>query len=1241
MRLSELIRIKPGFKPAIDLNEDLENIEKIQVYYPTKPSTNILLTLASYLKPAVTRTPILIAGTYGTGKSHLGLMIAQLLRTDFSDPALTPFLTLLKANYPIVYEEWQTLRTSLTKRRFLIVPIKREEEAYGRDVINSSLINALEKTLQKVGPEDVMVETEFSAAIKRIEELEKDYSKFAEEFEKALPQCGFYAIAGLKNALKQHNGDALDTFKRLHKDICGGAPFVPKVCLYAKDIYKIVCERLVNEKDYDGICIIWDEFSDILKEIVMEPEGNLGAQLQSFAETFQTTGKYRVQTILISHRTIREHARLLQAQRGITIGEDDVKKIAGRFLEKHLSPATAKEIYELMKSVFEYTEKFKGVEKSYKDIFSNLAQKSYDLNLFEGFATREEIENTIVKGLYPLHPFTAYVLGKFTHVIGQRNRTMFTYLADVTLIIGSFRWFLERSYFELGEILPFLTADIVFDFYQDDLAKVAEEIEAQKVTKTYLETLKELSGEENEVKNKVLKAITILNICKNKAKLESIAFTLNISGQVAKVEKALEDLVKRKILLKSRYTQEYKFIKGVAIGDPNEIINKTIDDRSALFSIKRFLENHFHKLLINPQKRYARAEGYAVKHNVDRQMEVRFYLKDELLNKLLKEAEEKDGIIAIVLMSSGSEYKPVVEIIEKNLAKENRIIFVLPDFREVGIIVHVLRKLDALYHLESRSAIELEDTTEIWKSFIEEEEIQVKVFLSKLLFPMEITKEYTDKPISEWYYLGEKHELRGFRQFRELIDSAMEAAYPLTPSINREELVDRNLGKFKTHRKPVIEYVLDKDGIYNLITEKDSTRRHIIRAVYEDNDILRKEGGKDIFAKPHQHKAKEMFALWEETENFIKNSEESFKTLITKLQSPPYGLRPPSIPLILAAVMRKPYLEGCLNIKKNVQFIKTITAETVEDIVKDPHLFQPYYRELNENRKAVLMGIADVFEIGDIDAITLKEKMLQWWQSLPLHCNKQTQKHILPESMNLREEVFDALVKLESDPNEVLIEKLAEKLDIDFITQKPQEIQQQVKEKSVAIKMDYETCLERLLAEIEDSLSKIFGDIRGWFQNLLPESKNYRSYHPEQVNKFLRVLQEHIEREGSKDILIRQLAEAVSLPINDWNDLEIISFQTKMRDYKEIIENYAPQKIDVRATTQVSLPEGEAEFICRCGIGDKKKRFKIQSLEEMKKDPIKKIYIQHLERSLGDLWTASFTEDEIYSIIHQILGDKI
>ncbi len=83
-----------------------------------------------------------------------------------------------------------------------------------------------------------------------------------------------------------------------------------------------------------------------------------------------------------------------------------------------------------------------------------------------------------------------------------------------------------------------------------------------------------------------------------------------------------------------------------------------------------------------------------------------------------------------------------------------------------------------------------------------------------------------------------------------------------------------------------------------------------------------------------------------------------------------------------------------------------------------------------------MQGIADVFGVNELDVNNLKDTIVRWWQSLPIHCSIHTNKHISPEALSLRKDVFEALVKLENDPNEILLEKLTEKLGISLVTKK-------------------------------------------------------------------------------------------------------------------------------------------------------------------------------------------------------------
>ena len=74
--LSEFIKISPGFKAAVNLRNERDNLSKVAGYIPTEVAREIILDFAKKLHPT---TPDLrsriIMGTYGTGKSHLALVL--------------------------------------------------------------------------------------------------------------------------------------------------------------------------------------------------------------------------------------------------------------------------------------------------------------------------------------------------------------------------------------------------------------------------------------------------------------------------------------------------------------------------------------------------------------------------------------------------------------------------------------------------------------------------------------------------------------------------------------------------------------------------------------------------------------------------------------------------------------------------------------------------------------------------------------------------------------------------------------------------------------------------------------------------------------------------------------------------------------------------------------------------------------------------------------------------------------
>ncbi|MGQ9730511.1 MAG: hypothetical protein ACUVX8_04485 [Candidatus Zipacnadales bacterium] len=88
--LSDLIETAVAFRAAVNLKQEFDDFEKAAAFIPTESAAKVLFNLARQLEPRATERQRLITGTYGTGKSHLALVLATIYRghVDRVEPVL-------------------------------------------------------------------------------------------------------------------------------------------------------------------------------------------------------------------------------------------------------------------------------------------------------------------------------------------------------------------------------------------------------------------------------------------------------------------------------------------------------------------------------------------------------------------------------------------------------------------------------------------------------------------------------------------------------------------------------------------------------------------------------------------------------------------------------------------------------------------------------------------------------------------------------------------------------------------------------------------------------------------------------------------------------------------------------------------------------------------------------------------------------------------------------------------------
>lgn len=79
-KLSDLVKVNHRFEKSVNLLLDIDDPKKLDCYIPTHSSVNLLMGLLKETTEQTGNRSILLVGPYGKGKSHLLLVLANILK---------------------------------------------------------------------------------------------------------------------------------------------------------------------------------------------------------------------------------------------------------------------------------------------------------------------------------------------------------------------------------------------------------------------------------------------------------------------------------------------------------------------------------------------------------------------------------------------------------------------------------------------------------------------------------------------------------------------------------------------------------------------------------------------------------------------------------------------------------------------------------------------------------------------------------------------------------------------------------------------------------------------------------------------------------------------------------------------------------------------------------------------------------------------------------------------------------
>ena len=425
--------------------------------------------------------PFWIAGTYGSGKSHAGAVVKHLLCDEVD--GIRDYIEREYKDDSLALLRSDIFNLRSKKRLFPVSLYSNENMAAAEDlpfVLQRVIVDALKADGIEFEVQtdfdnyinDINKDSEFwSLVIDRDAQL-KALAPTTEVLINKLHDCDTSVIRHIKNALRKQN-----RVVPLHSDSL-------------EDWIFEVQDKLAAQGVYDGLLILWDEFTDVIKSSFGI---SILVTLQGISERMMMA-KNNSYFLFISHPSALDNLQV-----------EEREKTKGRY---HYMPYNMETVsaYKIMSRKFNFDEDNVYYEHK-RSAFIGPYEK-----LYEEFATistsnsPEETERDLYN-LFPIHPGTANLATYYAREAGSSSRSVFEFIGANPKI---------REFFENEEAYAdgrVITADFLWDFVVDEFNEKVSKFGA--VTERFNSRKLQVENEGGPECYAVFKSILLLNALNN------------------------------------------------------------------------------------------------------------------------------------------------------------------------------------------------------------------------------------------------------------------------------------------------------------------------------------------------------------------------------------------------------------------------------------------------------------------------------------------------------------------------------------------------------------------------------------------------------------------------------------------------------------------------------------------------------------------------------------------------------
>lgn len=506
-QLNDIIEINnTGTPAAIVVGQSLSNHNLVDRFAPTKATVAVLTHLQKAVFPEATQEQraLNIHGSYGSGKSHAAVVIAQLLRDGCGGSEFEHLFERLR-NFGEASLADNLKNTFLTADDVDALPyLLVSLYGSGTTSLGAKLIEGLYDALERhptLNPADILPTTEYEVCTKRFDAIVNRSPELAcADLSQWHLAEHYLTTEDMVDGLKSHQPVALALFKRWHIEVCQDAPFNPANEGGSNFINAFfeAGKNLAENHKFGGIVVVWDEFGLALEDLIGNPHRNVVTEifeLQEFVEKVCSPARGHTIFMGLTHKSFSQYAK--DCEESV---KNRLETVFGRFRDFKIELSAAEsEGYHLLGMQRSWTEFGK---QHWQQSIANQEQLVAACNPLPLFKSLGQQLSAVSGEIYPLHPVMAAGLFALSKM-AQANRTALTFFkinADTILS----KTVNEQALFTQELIrLPELV-----DYYGETLEdKKAHELERYQRAKNRIPV--ELSANERQGKLDVLKLLLL------------------------------------------------------------------------------------------------------------------------------------------------------------------------------------------------------------------------------------------------------------------------------------------------------------------------------------------------------------------------------------------------------------------------------------------------------------------------------------------------------------------------------------------------------------------------------------------------------------------------------------------------------------------------------------------------------------------------------------------------------------